>query len=198
MFYIFTIFLSAVAIVLTNFFFNNSDLINLLYLSVNTIVGILGIIALDGLIALIVRRLLPKKWFLPKRKLFQVSKKEHKFYNKIKVKAWKSKVPELGFFTNFNKSELKNSNEINYLERFIIESNYGIICHLSNAILGFLIMFIPYWIGDGEFLFVFPLSIWLPIFIVNFILSILPLFVLRYTNYTLIKLYNKQLNKQTK
>lgn len=198
MFYIFTILISSTIIALANFLPFSQDFMNLLYISINTVVGVIGVIALDCIGALIVRRLLPMKWFLPNKKIFQVSKKEHKFYIKLRIKAWKDKVPELGLFTSFSKSELKNSTDKKYLERFIIESNYGVICHLVNAFFGFLIMFIPYWTGGNNFKFLFPISIWLPIFIVNFILSILPLFILRYTSYTLIKLYNKQLKKEIK
>ena len=102
----------------------------------NVTVGTIGVIAIDGLGAFLVRRALPEKWFLPNRKLFTVSKKEHKFYQSIKIKSWKDKVPELGMFTAFSKSEFKSSSDAEYLKRFIIESNYGVICHLQNAIFG--------------------------------------------------------------
>lgn len=196
LFYISTIIISVVIIILANLFSAPFDLNNLLWLSVNTVIGTVGVITLDGIGALIVRRLLPMKWFTPEKKLFQVSKKEHKFYNKIKIKSWKDKVPELGGFTNFSKSEFKSPGDKEYLKRFIIESNYGVICHLQNAICGFLIMFIPHWFGNTFYIFPALPSIWIPIFAVNFVLSMLPVFILRYTNYTLIRLYNKQEKKQ--
>ena len=183
-------------IIFANLFSVPFSWVNLLWLSLNTTIGTVGVIAVDGIGALIVRRLLPMKWFTPERRLFRVSKKEHKFYNKIKIKSWKDKVPELGGFTSFSKSEFKGSNDAKYLKRFIIESNYGVICHIQNAICGFVIMFIPYWLGGNNFIFPCPLSIWLPIFCVNFVLSMLPVFILRYTTYTLSRLYDKQVKKQ--
>lgn len=184
-----------IIIILGNLLASPFEWANLLWLSVNTTVGTVGVIALDGLGALIVRRLLPMKWFTPEKKLFQVSKKEHHFYNKIKIKSWKDKVPELGMFTAFSKSDFKGSSDSAYLKRFIIESNYGVICHLQNAICGFGILFIPYFLGS-DIIFPAPASIWVPIFCVNFVLSMLPVFILRYTTYTLVRLYNKQLKKE--
>lgn len=183
LFYILTIVIGTILVILGNTLASPFDLYNMLDISWRTVLGVVAIIALDGIGALIIRRLFPKSWFLPKRRLFQVSKGEHKFYNKIKIKSWKDKVPELGGFTNFHKNELKSSSDSKYLERFIIETNYGVIIHLENALLGFLIFLIP-WCSAP--------SIWIPIFAVNFVLSLLPVFILRYTDYTLIRLYNKQ------
>ena len=158
---------------------------NFLHLSIDTVVGVIGIIAWDGLMAFLIRRLLPMSWFSPGKKLFRVSKKEKKFYQIIKIKSWKDKIPELGGFTSFHKNELSSSNDIEYLKRFIVESNYGVIIHIENALLGFLIFLIPLCSAP---------SIWIPIFAVNFVLSMLPVFVLRYVTYTLNRLYNKQIN----
>ena len=196
MFYILTILISMAIIILANVFSVPFDPNNLLWLTVNTVIGTVGVIAADGLGALIVRRLLPMKWFTPEKKLFQVSKKEHNFYKAIKIKAWKDKVPELGMFTAFSKSEFKSSADKEYLHRFIVESNYGVICHLQNAIFGFVILFIPYWLGGSSYIFTSLPSVWVPIFCVNFVLSMLPVFILRYTSYTLIRLYNKQVKKE--
>lgn len=194
MFYILTILISMAVIILGNSIALNFSVESILNITINVTIGTIGVIAWDGLGALIVRRLLPMKWFLPHKKAFNVSKNEHKFYNKIKIKAWKDKVPELGMFTAFSKSDFKGAADSEYLKRFILESNYGVICHLENAILGFAILFIPYWTGS-HFIFPTPLSVWLPIFLVNFVLSILPVFVLRYTTYTLNRLYEKQIKK---
>ncbi len=194
-FYIIIILCANILIVLGNMLFIPFSAKNLLFVSLNSIVGTLGIIAADGIGSLIVRRLLPKSWFAPGKRFFTVSKKEHNFYKKIKIKTWKDKVPELGGFTGFSKSEVKSTSDIAYLSRFIMEINYGVICHLQNAIFGFVIFLIPYFHPLG---IVFPqkVSIWLPIFCVNFVLSILPVFVLRYTGYTLTRLYNKQKAKE--
>ena len=143
-------------------------------------IGVIAIIAQDGIGALIIRRLTPRSWYLPERRFFNVSAKERKLYTKLKIKKWKDYVPELGMFTGFSKSELRDTESPEYLGRFLVESNYGVIIHIANAVLGFVIMFIPICSAP---------SIWIPIYVVNFILSILPVAILRYTSHTLVKLY---------
>jgi hypothetical protein len=145
-----------------------------------------AIFALDGISALIIRRLTPEKWYAPPKNIFKVSKNERDFYTKIKIKSWKDKVPEWGGFTNFHKDKLESQTDPAYLERFLVESNYGVIIHLSNAILGFLIAFIPFCSSP---------SIWIPVFSVNFILSLMPAAILRYTSYTLLRLYERSRKK---
>ena len=147
-----------------------------------TALGALAVFVLDAISALAIRRLTPKKLYLPSKKIFKVSKRERNFYRAIKIKAWKDHVPELGGFTSFHKDKLESNSNVEYLERFIIEANYGVVIHLSNALLGFLILFIPFCSSP---------TIWIPIFVVNFVLSILPVFILRYTLYTLQNLYSR-------
>ena len=142
----------------------------------------LAAFVLDAISALAIRRLTPKKLYLPSKKIFKVSKRERNFYRAIKIKAWKDHVPELGGFTSFHKDKLESNSDAEYLEMFIIEANYGVIIHLANALLGFLILFIPFCSSP---------TIWIPIFAVNFVLSILPVFILRYTLYTLQNLYSR-------
>lgn len=153
-----------------------------------TAIGIIAIIVADGVEALVIRRLTPKKWYAPESRAFTVSECERKLYKKMKIKKWKDRVPELGVFTGFSKSEIKSSDDTEYLGRFLLESNYGVIIHLANALLGFVIAFIPFCSAP---------SIWIPIYAVNFILSILPVFILRYTSCTLLKLYKKSLRTKT-
>ena len=152
-----------------------------------TAVGIIAIIAADGIEALIIRRLMPKRWFAPEGRVFAVSESERKLYKKMKIKKWKDKVPELGVFTGFSKSEIKSADDPEYLGRFLLESNYGVIIHLANAVLGFCIAFIPFCSAP---------SIWIPIYAVNFVLSVLPVFILRYTSCTLLKLYRKSVREK--
>lgn len=142
--------------------------------------GSIAVFLIDALSALIIRRLTPKVLYLPSVKLFSVKKKERNFYRSIKIKRWKFLVPELGGFTSFHKSELKSTGDPEYLERFIVESNYGVVIHLANGLLGFLIALIPFCSSP---------TVWIPIAAVNLILSLLPVFILRYTLYTLQNLY---------
>ncbi len=180
MFYIITILCSAVLIIVGNLAFSGFSWENFGSFSLHVAVGVVAIIAIDGISALIIRRLTPISWYHPKHRIFAVSKRERNIYSSLKIKKWKVLVPELGLFTGFSKSEVKSTSDKQYLEKFLIESNYGVIIHLANAILGFLIMFIPY---------CSTLTIWLPIFSVNFILSLMPVTVLRHTSYTLLRLY---------
>ena len=140
---------------------------------------------MDALSALIIRRLTPKSWYTPERSVFAVSKGERNFYNKLKIKAWKDYVPELGGFTDFHKSSLVSVSDRDYLRRFITEANYGVIIHLANALLGFVITFIPFCSSP---------RIWIPVFLVNFVLSLLPVFILRHTSYTLHRLFRRSIN----
>lgn len=128
------------------------------------------IIAIDGIASAVCRRCLPEKWFDYKTKIHTASKKECKFYDFLKIKLWKDHILELGMFTNFSKRQVSNPNDINYIRRFILECNYGTVCHLSNIVLGFVICFF------------FPLSITLPAAIINAFLSLLPMMTLRYNS----------------
>jgi hypothetical protein len=94
-------------------------------------------------------------------------------------------------FTGLSKSQLGDTNDIKYLRQFLIEINYGTIIHLVNALTGFLVILIPMPMFTS-------FEIWLPIFIVNFVLSIMPVFILRYTSYTLYRIYQNKLKKQEK
>ena len=196
MYYIITILVSMILIITGNSLFclPNIGFTDVLWLALETTIYTVGVIAVDGIFAFLIRRLTPMKWYKPGRRIFKVSKKEKNFYNAIKIKSWKDKVPELGGFTSFHKNELKSSADEEYLERFVIESNYGIIIHLENALFGFLIMFIPCWLLPYNHGF----AVWFPVFIVNFVLSMLPVFILRYTNYTLQRLHDKAQKKKQK
>ncbi len=153
--------------------------------TIGVAVGVVAIIALDGIEALFIRRLLPPSLFAPDRKAFKVTKKEHRFYTRIGIKHWKEKVPELGIFTGFDKGQIKSISEKEYLSRFLLEANFGVAIHLANGVLGFLILFIPFCSAP---------SIWIPIFAVNLILSLMPVFILRYNTYILYRLYKRSQN----
>ena len=167
---------------LINFFFNGelfpfANYKALLFPFVTTI----GLIAIDGLAAAIVRHLLPQKWFLRDVKFHSVSKKECKIYEALGIKNWKDKILELGMFTAFSKKKVEDPSSKEYIEQFIVECNYGVWCHISGAILAFLIIVC------------FPLKyVWcitFPEACVNFVLNILPVFILRYNVPRLKRMY---------
>lgn len=188
MYYLIAIFISIIITVCVNLlFFLPFTVENLILTAGAVCIGAVAAFAIDGISAFILRRLTPKSWYRPNRRIFTVSKKEKNFYNKLKIKSWKDKVPELGGFTSFHKNELKSESDPVYLERFILEANYGVIIHIANALLGVLIVFIPFCNAP---------SVCIPVIVVNFILSILPVFILRYTSYTLLRLYNRSIGRK--
>ena len=125
----------------------------------------------DGVFAALIRKL-PAKYFDHSRKGFDASKKERKFYDFIQIKFWKDYVPELGGFTNFHKDKIRESNNLQYLERFILECNYGSAIHIFTALSGFIILFA---LPSSQML-IFGV----PVAVVNLFLNLMPAFILRY------------------
>jgi hypothetical protein len=128
-------------------------------------------IVIDLILAGIVHAM-PSSWFDPEKKCFCVGKKERKFYEKLGIKSWKDKVLELGALGGFRKNKIQDGANTEYFNTFLIESNKGIITHILNIILGFLVIFcipLKYW-----------LVISIPVAIVNSFLGMLPIFILRY------------------
>ena len=160
------IIISILNITLGSYSFDYSALWVILAVVLSTIVEI----AISGVFSAITEHA-PEKFFTPDKKLYNVSKKEQKFYEKIGIKSWKDKVWELGALGGFRKNKL-NDNTSKYLYRFIIESNRGMLGHIIDLFAGFLVIFI------------LPLKyVWrigVPVAIVGFILNLLPIFVLRY------------------
>lgn len=160
--------IAVVNVALNNVFYNLPAWQIIAVVAANVVVVIL----IDGIFALIIRRALPKKWFTYERKCFQVGKRERKFYEKLGIRKWKDWVAELGMFTNFSKSQVANPDDNEYIERFLLESNYGYVIHLVGAVTGFLITVI--------FPLKFALLIGLPVGIVNVIYNLMSAFILRY------------------
>lgn len=183
MLYLTVIIAANILIILLNALFSLPlELKDVLQIALSSVIGTASVIAVDGLVALFIRRALPEKLFCVKENTFNVGQKERGFYRKIKVNRWKDKVPELGGFTGFHKDKIKSAGDAAYLARFVLEANYGVVIHLANAMLGFVIAFIPF---CGRF------SIWFPIFVVNFVLSMMPVAVLRDNTPSLKYLYFK-------
>ena len=141
-----------------------------------------AVIVIDGVTAFLIRRL-PERYFAPDSDFFHVGEKERRLYRKWKIKVWKDKVPELGCFTGFHKNKLENVHDREYLARFLVESNYGVIIHIVNALAGFLLILLPE----------LPITVSLSVAMVNFVLSMMPVAVLRYNTAPLRRLYIKSL-----
>ena len=146
--------------------FDNSTL----WVILTTTLMVVGEILIQGLFAFIVHSL-PNKWFDGK-KFFEVSRKERKFYEKLKIKSWKDKVFELGALGGFRKNKIKDPGSPEYLKEFIIESNKGVIIHITGMIMGSAIMFVL------PIKYILRITLW--VYLVGFLLSLLPTFILRY------------------
>ena len=95
--------------------------------------------ALDGIIALVINKM-PDKWFGADNPIYSVSEAEKKLYKKLKVRLWKDKIWELGGLGGFSKKILQEPDNPDYIERFIIECNKGVLTHRIAYPLGFLAM----------------------------------------------------------
>ena len=138
--------------------------------------------ALDGILALAINKM-PDKWFGTENPLYRVSDAEKKLYKKLKVRLWKDKIWELGGLGGFSKKVLKEPDNPDYIERFIIECNKGVLTHRLSYPAGFLAMLtLPN---------ICSLTVALPVAAVNVFLNILPTMALRYNTPVLQRLLKK-------
>ena len=127
--------------------------------------------AFDGTIAIIINKM-PDRWFGADNRAYHVSRAERELYKKLKVRAWKDKVWELGGLGGFSKKNLREPNDPKYIEKFIIECNKGVLTHRLSYPAGFLAMLtLPN---------ICAFSIAIPVAVVNIFLNILPTLALRY------------------
>lgn len=143
--------------------------------------------AFDGLIAIIINKL-PDGWFGVDNPLYKVSKPERELYKRLRVREWKDKVWELGGLGGFSKKELKEPDNLEYIEKFIIECNKGVLTHRLSYPVGFLAM-----LTLPNLCF---LTVALPVAIVNLFLNILPTLALRYNTPMLISLLKRLKRKE--
>lgn len=141
------------------------------YIIISTLLCTALQFALDGFIAIIINKM-PNKYFGVGNKFYNVSEKEKKLYKKLKVKNWKDKVWELGGLGGFSKGCILEPDNPQYIERFIVECNKGVMTHRLSYPIGFLPMLL--------FQNICAFSVALPVAVVNLVLNILPTLVLRY------------------
>ncbi len=155
-----------------------------------TWLAIVAVMLIDGLTAGLCR-LLPKKCANREKKIFEVSAKEKAFYEKLKIRKWKDKVPEIGQFTGFRKNKIADPKSVEYLDRYLLEICYGEIGHIASVFTGFFILglfFIsPLWIGVA-----------LPVAVISALLNLPSLFILRYNSYKLEYLRKNIVKRQSK
>ena len=148
-----------------------------------TIISLLVLVVIDAVCALFVRYCLPKKIFNPFLKIYKVGKNERKFYEKIGIRKWKDRIPEAGqLFANFGKSEIADTNNNEYVYKFMSETIYAEIMHWLSALFSFLIIFIDLRLA---------LTVALPLVIGNMILNLMPVLVQRYNRPKLMVLYQR-------
>lgn len=141
------------------------------------------VFAVDAIVALIVHNL-PGKWFAPEKKIFTVSKRERRFYEKIGVRNWKDRIPETGgLLCHFAKDKIAEMNNPEYMYKFLIETGYAEVMHVLSVPLSFLTLLLC------------PLRVcWLsalPVALVNVCLQIPPAFVQRYNRPRLLAAYKR-------
>lgn len=146
----------------------------------------LSVIAIDGVLALIIRRL-PARLFSCEGRLFTVGRREAAVLRALGVKRWSPLVPDLGCFTQFPKRHIARPRDPAYTGRYLLEAAYGIVIHAANIPFGFLILAI---LPDVA------LSIALPVALVNAFLSLLPLLVLRANLPALMRLHRANLARE--
>lgn len=174
--YLIIILISTIVIALPNVIFRPGGEPWYMYL-IMTIAAVVASLLIDGLVAFIGRRL-PKKWMDPNKKIFHASDREIRFYEKIGVRKWKDKVPELGGFTSFHKNKLSDPWNNEYVERYMLEACYGVVIHLFSPYFGFLIVLLDYKMYTGwSWMW---LTIMIPVAVVNAILIVMPAFILKY------------------
>lgn len=144
---------------------------------------------LDGAIAIIINKM-PDRWFSIDKKLYQVSKKELDIYRRLRVREWKDKVWELGGLGGFSKKNLTDPTNPEYIEKFIIECNKGVMTHKLSYPIGFLAMLtLPAPCA---------MTIALPVAIVNVFLNFLPTTILRYNTPMLMSVLYRLRRKKEK
>ena len=155
-----------------------------------TAIAIAAVVVIDALVATVCR-LLPAKCANHESKVYAVSAEEKKFYEKLKIRKWKDKIPEIGHFTGFRKNKIADPKSLEYVERFLLEICYGELGHFFSVFFGFLILLL------------FPITdIWfavaIPVAVINGIMNLPSLFILRYNSYKLKILRNNLVKKQNR
>lgn len=139
------------------------------------IISVIWCIALqflfDGGLAIIIK-LTPDRWYGIDKPCFNVSEREKELYKRLNVRRWKDKVWELGGIGGFSKKSLVEPDNPEYIEKFIIECNKGVVTHRLSYPAGFLAMLTMFNVCS--------FTVALPVAIVNLYLNILPTLVLRY------------------
>ncbi len=147
-----------------------------------------ALLLIDAIAALFTRYGIKESFFTNENKLFKIEKSNSFFYNLIRIRSWKDKVPETGKqLAGFSKKHVADKNDPKYVLKFISETCYAEFMHFLSAPLSYLTV-IP-------FALFFPVcSVYVPLFMgsVNFVLQIMPALVQRYNRPKLVALYRRK------
>jgi len=153
-----------------------------LYAILSTLWCTVLVVLLDGAIALAVNKL-PDGWFGVDNRLYYVTEREVSLYKRLGVKRWKEKVIDLGGIGGFSKGKIADPYNPEYIKKYIVECNKGVLTHRLIYPIGFLIMLpLPN---------ICALTVALPIAAVNLFLNVLPTVALRYNTPKLKAIYGK-------
>lgn len=145
-------------------------------------------VAVCDIFSSIVVRVVPQKWYNPTKKIFKIFSWEKAFYESLNIREWKEKIPEFGKCSNFKKDKVYDKFNNKYVEKFLREEIIAEVLHMLSGILG---------VGC---IFIFPLKYavfyGLPIFILNFMLNLIPVWVQRYNRPKVMKLYEHNLKRE--
>ena len=163
------------------------------YYALAIVIYIAASVAVDGVVAFIIRRL-PEKWMNPEKGIIKTYKWEQKLYDFLKVSKWKKFMPDLGMFTKFQKGKIADPTNNEYIGRYILEASYGAVIHYVSVLTAPLVLLLAL-IKPTDLT---TLTVGVPVVIVNMILILLPALSLKYNLPKLLKVYriNEKLAKR--
>ena len=171
--------------------------INLLfYPSISTLLWFLltfAVVVIATFLIAFLASLLPVKFYEPNNKIFHVFKFEKKLYERLGIKKWKDKIPELGKqLSGFDKHTLAEPDNPEYIHKFLLENCKGDFLHAISMIYSVLSLVILIFILPYPFI----LTMWLPTAVVAICVHSLSYMILRYTRPKLMILH-KRLTRNT-
>lgn len=169
--YLSIIIFATILIAVLNISFMTLLNLSVLQIVLLTLIAVVSTIIIDGICAFVSAHL-PDKIFERDRKIYSAGKKEIKFYECLKIKKWKDKVWELGKLNSFSKQKIEQPKNIEYLDKFVMESKKGIMGHLFSMILAIIVvLFMP---SPAKF------TIAIPVFVINIFMNLPSFMILRY------------------
>ena len=138
-----------------------------------------------GEIAFFMRVILPSSLWNCENPFFRVREKESGVYRKLKIMAWKDRIPEMGWTGGFQKREVTSLTP-EYLEKFLRETCFAEAMHIIAGLFGFTVFLF----FDSSTIFIA-----VPLVLINLILHALPCIVQRFTRYRLFRVYMHVLDR---